>query len=601
MCGIFFSTKKYTKSQVHKKLDLIKFRGPDYFGYHCDNNVSMGHLRLSIIDLESRSNQPYCHNEFVMVFNGEIYNYKEVREELKILNYQFETESDTEVLLLAFIHWKEKFLEKINGMFSFVIYNSINGDVFAGRDRLGVKPFYYNQNKNFLEICSQVSPISDNILNKDALQLYYLFGYVPAPYSIYKNIKKLEAGTFLKYNIKSKEISFLNYWKVDYKSKLKLDYKTSKKLLVLKLEKAVERRLVSDVNLGFFLSSGIDSSLITSLAKKIYKDKIISFSIGFDDPKFDESDDSEKIANFLGIDFKKYIFNEDDLLKLLPDFFKVFDEPFSDIASLPGLLLSKKFKEYGTVALSGDGGDELFYGYKHFNIVKFFSKFYFIPYLIRRIGSKFLTSLNYFVRSKKLDYISCLFSYENINMLSFSPFIQFASINEKQTHIFNYFIQKFELDKVENPIDKCLKINYSLWLDSNSNVKVDRSSMAYSVEVRSPLLDYELIEFARKLPTEFLYKKRILKDILFESVPSKLISKKKKGFSVPIAKWINYELKDEFDEYLTIENLNKLPNFSTTSFLKKFKSHRKKSNDYSIEIWKVYCLIKWLSINKIKL
>ena len=231
---------------------------------------------------------------------------------------------------------------------------------------------YYNINNKFFEICSQIKPISNNEICKKSLELYYLFGYVPTPFTIYKNIKKLEPGTFIKYNLKSKKIEFKNYWKIDYNNKLNIDYKSSKQLLRKKLQNAVRRRLISDVNLGFFLSSGVDSSLVTAIANKIYKKKLISFSIGFNDSKFDESIDSEKIAKFLKIDYKKYIFNEVDLIKLLPDFFKTFDEPFSDIASIPGLLLSKKFKKYGTVALSGDGGDELFYGYKHFKIINFF-------------------------------------------------------------------------------------------------------------------------------------------------------------------------------------------------------------------------------------
>ena len=601
MCGIFFSTKNYSKNQVEKKLDTIKFRGPDNFGYYNDNFVTLGHLRLSILDLESRSNQPFFYNEYAVVFNGEIYNFKYLKGILEKLGYKFNTQSDTEVLAVAFIHWKEKCIYKINGMFSFVIYNKLNGEVFIGRDRLGVKPLYYNINNKFFEICSQIKPISNNEICKKSLELYYLFGYVPTPFTIYKNIKKLEPGTFIKYNLKSKKIEFKNYWKIDYNNKLNIDYKSSKQLLRKKLQNAVRRRLISDVNLGFFLSSGVDSSLVTAIANKIYKEKLISFSIGFNDSKFDESIDSEKIAKFLKIDYKKYIFNEVDLIKLLPDFFKTFDEPFSDIASIPGLLLSKKFKKYGTVALSGDGGDELFYGYKHFKIINFFSKLYFIPYNIRKIISNYIELININIKSKKLGYISSLISYENINLLCFSPFIQFCKINQNKIETFEYYISKYELNNISCPLDKCSKINYSLWLDSNSNVKVDRSSMAYSVEVRSPLLDYELIDFTRKLPNRFLFNKKILKDILFDFVPKKLISKKKKGFSVPISKWINKELKEEFDNYLTIENLSSLPNFSVPTFLNKLNLHRKGFSDYSIEIWKIYCLIKWININKLKI
>lgn len=601
MCGIFFSTKKYSKNQVENKLDTIKFRGPDNFGYFSDDKVTLGHLRLSILDLEPRSNQPFFYDQYVVVFNGEIYNFKKLKNQLKKFGYKFNTKSDTEVLIVAFIHWNEKFLLKVNGMFAFVIYNKSSGDVFIGRDRLGVKPLYYNLNEKFVEVCSQISPISNNKICKKSLELFYLFGYVPTPFTIYENIKKLEPSSFINYNLKSKKISYKNYWKITYEDKIKIDYKSSKKLLRKKIEDAVGRRLVSDVNLGFFLSSGVDSSLVTAMANKIYNEKIISFSIGFNDPRFDESNDSEKIAKFLKINNKKYIFNEIDLLKLLPNFFKTFDEPFSDVASIPGLLLSNKFKKYGTVALSGDGGDELFFGYKHFKIIKFFSKIYFIPYVLRKIISNFIDLINIIIKSKKLDYVSSLFSYRNINLLCFSPFIQFSKIKKNQTDIFDYYINKFELNHINCPLNKCSKINYLLWLDSNSNVKVDRSSMAYSVEVRSPLLDYELIDFATKLPNKFIYEKKILKDILFDFIPKNFISKNKKGFSVPISKWINKELREEFDKYLTVKNLSNLPNFSVSSFLKKLNLHRKGYSDYSIEIWKIYCLIKWIKINKLKI
>jgi len=594
MCGIYLTNLSYSKSEVNSKLESIKFRGPDNTGIKIKDNLIFGHLRLSIIDLDERSNQPMTLDNYIIVFNGEIYNFIDIRHELIELGYLFNTKSDTEVLLNGYKEWGSKVVHKLNGMFAFSIYDSKKKKIFCARDRIGVKPFYYFWENGKFEICSQLRPICEGKeINNESINIYLDCGWIPSPYTIYKNVHKLPPGNILEIDLKNNTISNYEYWNLKNVKTKKITYNKAKDKVHELLIDAVKIRLKSDVAFGSFLSGGIDSALVTSIASKISNEPIKTFCVGFEDPIYDESKIAENFSNILKTDHKKIICKPEDFIKMMPNLIKVYDEPFADSSALPSLLLNKVTKEYVTVALSGDGGDESFLGYNHFAWVKYFKILAKIPYFLRYILSNFLV-INFL--GKVTLKIKRVLRVKSKNDFIKSIFIGFNSylIKRDLTWLSNY--EKY-LDLSVDDYQKTADLNIKLWLENDSNVKVDRASMASSVEVRSPFLDYRIIEFARTLPLSFRLdkgvRKRILRDILKEYIPENVFDQPKKGFSVPIHDWIRNELKDEFKSNLNDDFLNQIPNFNVQKFKTMFRQHLSKKNNYTAYIWRVYVLSKW--------
>jgi len=372
-----------------------------------------------------------------------------------------------------------------------------------------------------------------------------------------------------------------------------LSYKDAKDQLHKLLKDAVKIRLQADVPFGSFLSGGIDSALISSIAAKIYKEPIKTFSIGFEDPKYDESKIAAQYAKIMGSVHTETICKPEDILQMLPKLIEVYDEPFGDSSALPSLLLNKVTKQYVTMALSGDGGDESFLGYNHFDWVAKFKNLIKVPFGIRIIASKMLwaNALN-----AKTEPIRRILNIKSKNEFIAGIFVGYNSIVKKRNldWLSNYSGYKFwSKDLFQSTAD----LNIKLWLENDSNVKVDRASMAYSVEVRSPFLDYRIIEFARTLPVSYRFmpgrKKRILRDILKEYIPEEVFDQPKRGFAVPIGQWIRKELKDEFIENLSDDFLNQVPNLNVSKFKKMFIDHLEGKSDYSSYIWRVFVLSKW--------
>src|SRR5690606_37375566 len=346
---------------------------------------TFGHLRLSILDLDARSHQPMTFENLTIVFNGEIYNYKSIKKELQELGYHFKTESDTEVLLIGYKHWKKEILDKINGMFAFSIYDEHTNTLFSARDRLGVKPFYYSWNNGTFEICSQIKPmLSGKKINEDAVSMFLDCMFIPSPYTIVEGVHKLPPGNHVEFDLNTNSLNIEEYWNLKPVKVKDISYEDAKQELHTLLLDAVKIRLQSDVPIGSFLSGGIDSALVTSMASKVSDSQINTFSIGFDDPNYDESKIAEAYAKILNTKHTTTICSPDDILKLIPKLAEVFDEPFADSSALPSLLLNKVTKQYVTVALSGDGGDESFIGYDHFNSLVQNKKIMEIPYPIRK-------------------------------------------------------------------------------------------------------------------------------------------------------------------------------------------------------------------------
>ncbi|MEQ7799396.1 asparagine synthase (glutamine-hydrolyzing) [Pedobacter sp. ASV1-7] len=594
MCGIYLTNIPFSKEEVSEKLKTIRFRGPDYLGIKKQGDLIFGHLRLSILDLNVRANQPMSFEGLTIVFNGEIYNFKELRNDLESLGYVFNTTGDTEVLLKGYKEWGSSVVTKLNGMFAFAIYDFKSKKIFCSRDRLGVKPFYYSWKNGQFEICSQLRPINQNKrIDEQAISIYLDCGYIPSPITIYQNVYKLPPGNNLEIDLKTQSFEIKEYWNLKAITETCLSYDEAKEKLHELLKEAVKIRLKSDVPFGSFLSGGIDSALISSIAAKISNQPIRTFSIGFEDPKYDESKAAASYAAIMKSEHTETICKATDVLEMIPKLIEVYDEPFSDSSALPSLLLNKITKQSVTMALSGDGGDESFFGYNHFRLVTYANKVTGLPKFIRKTISKMLI---WNVLGRRNDpYKRILSIGSNYDFIA-GIFVGYDSLLKKRdfnwlSHYSGYRIWSKDL------LQAAADLNIKLWLENDSNVKVDRASMAYSVEVRSPFLDYNIIEFARTLPVAFRYdkkkKKKILKDILKEYIPEEVFDLPKKGFAVPLDGWIRNELRNDFEENLTDDFLFMIPNLNVKKFKSMFQQHLKGEYDYSSYIWRLYVLSRW--------
>lgn len=594
MCGIYLTNIPIEEKEVKSKLESIQFRGPDYLGIYKVSDLIFGHLRLSILDLNIRSHQPMTFEDLVIVFNGEIYNYQEVRLDLITLGYTFDTTSDTEVLLKGYKEWGASLVPKLNGMFAFAIYEATSRKIFCSRDRLGVKPFYYAWKDGQLEICSQLRPICQHKqINNEAIAMYLDCGYIPSPYTIYEDVYKLPPGNNLEIDLDRQTCKVKEYWNLKEVAEVELSYNEAKDKLHNLLKDAVKIRLQADVSFGSFLSGGIDSALVSSIASKVSKNPIKTFSIGFDDPEYDESKVAAQYAKIIGSEHTETICKVSDILEMIPQLVKVFDEPFADSSALPSLLLNKITKQSVTMVLSGDGGDESFFGYNHFSLVPYAERITIIPYFLRKMVASMI-NFN-FLGARAFSYKGILNAASKYDFIA-GLFVGYDSLLRNRnfswlSHYNGYKIWAKDL------LQATADLNIKLWLENDSNVKVDRASMAHSVEVRSPFLDYNIIEFARALPISFRYekcrRKKILKDILKEYIPEEVFDQPKRGFAIPLAGWIRNELRSEFEENLTDDFLCQIPILNVSRFKTIFKKHLDRKYDYSTFIWRVYILSKW--------
>lgn len=594
MCGIYLTNLPVKKEEVEEKLCSIKFRGPDHLGIEQVDHITLGHLRLAILDLDKRSNQPMVYNGLHIVFNGEIYNYLDIKSELVELGYTFSTTSDTEVLICGYKEWGPAIVNKINGMFAFCIYDSTRKKIFGARDRLGVKPFYYFWKDGNFEICSQLRPLSKNKeLSEEAISIFLECTYIPSPYSIFKDVYKLPPGNYIEVDLKNKKVEIKEYWNLQRVQARNISYEDAKTELHKLLKDCVKIRLQSDVPIGSFLSGGIDSALVSSIAAKLCHDPLNTFTVGFTNIAYDESRIAGTYAKIINSNHREMICTPEDVMHLIPQFVKVFDEPFADSSALPSLLLNSVTKKYVTVALSGDGGDESFLGYNHFEWVSKAKKMFQVPLFLRKLMA---AGLIFNTSKLRVKSIKRMLRSKGISDIIWGVFAGYTTILKERKPAWRSRYSAFT-SLSENAIQQTADLNIKLWLENDSNVKVDRASMAYSVEVRSPFLDYRIIEFARSLPVSYRFsgKKRkiILRDILKEYIPEDVFDQPKKGFAIPIGHWIRDELRHEFVSNLTDDFLNKIPNLDVDKFKRMLELHLNGKHDYTSYIWRVYVLSKW--------
>ncbi len=584
MCGIVgflnLNNKKYSFEPslvITQMINEVKSRGPDFQNYWSDKKkqIFLGHARLAIIDLNSRSNQPIRsqNGRWTIIFNGEIYNYKELKNCFK---NEIELNGDTAVLIALIEKYGfENAIKKIDGMFAVAAWDQINEKLFLTRDRMGEKPLYYSIDNDLVSFGSNINSIkiipNKNLqICQDSVKSYFKLNYLPKKKSIYKNILKLTPGNYLEYDLKLKSFKIAEYWNLnkDFRSfgNERLIDKTSELL-----DKSVERHLVSDVEVGTFLSGGIDSSLITAISKKYLGNRIKTFTLGSDDYHFDESEKAKKISNFFGFDNLTYKPTKNDILSTINDLPKIYGEPFGDSSQIPSILISKFAKNYVKVVLSGDGGDELFGGYNRY---KYFHQIYpklkYIPISLRKkIGNilknlnpnyldSFVKSLNIFLPNSQKKYNFGYFVNKFGRLLECENYEDsFYSLISNPIETNEIFVDQnsfnFRSDSKINSIKDVINHDLLNYLPDDILCKVDRASMAYGLEVRSPFVDRSVVEFSQNIPFNLKFKngqtKYILKEILKKYLPKNLFLGPKRGFSVPISSWLKNDLKNILMDY----------------------------------------------------
>lgn len=595
MCGITgfidFTTKS-TMEQLRAMTNQLAHRGPDDKGAEIfeinEAKIGLGHRRLSIIDLTENGRQPMHFNEWSIVFNGEIYNYQEIRKSLKVEhpNDNFALNSDTAIILRSFDAWGIKAVEKFIGMFSFVITNKKTKKVYFFRDRSGVKPFYYYCKNDLILFASELKslhkhPHFDKRINTDALALYFQYGYIPVPYSIFLNTFKLKPGCFIEVDISTKGLTQKTYWDVnDYynKPKLKISEEEALRETEVLLSSACNYRMISDVPVGVFLSGGYDSTMVTTLLQKDRTDKIKTFTIGFEEGRFNEAPYAKKIASLLGTDHTEFYCTTKEAKEIIPDLCYYYDEPFGDSSAIPTILVSRLAKKKVSVALSADAGDEVFGGYsKYTSALRNLNKLTSVPFYFRKPMGHIMDVIN----PKIIPILNKRFRYEYIyegmatllksNKISGTEILKISSqqiskkgiskLYSKEPKVLDtLFEHDSEINRYNDPLNAIMAMDYKTYLTDDILTKVDRATMSVSLEGREPLLDHRIIEFIATLPSSFKInngiKKYLLKKIVHQYVPARLMDRPKMGFGVPVKDWLRADLQHLIKEYISREKLS---------------------------------------------
>ena len=601
MCGIAgLITKNKEKDEIIRKMsERIKHRGPDGEGYFIDENVALAHRRLSIIDL-SLGNQPMFNEDesIVVVFNGEIYNYLDLKKDLIDKGHIFKTNSDTEVLVHGYEEWKTDLPKYLRGMFAFAIYDKNNKELFLARDNFGIKPLYYaNMNDTFM-FASEIKAFLDvpefkKEFNEDILEAYLEFSFVPTNETFFKNVYRLDAGMSLLY--KDGDIKLNKYFKLDFNEK-NMSYEDAVLDISNVMSESVNKHLLADVEVGSFLSSGIDSSYIVSLAKPSK-----TYTVGYDIPKYDEIKYAKDLADKLKIKNVSKVITKDEYMNVIPDIMYYLDEPTSDPAAISLYFVAKLASKDLKVVLSGEGADEFFGGYNYYREevdYKFYNKIpYFIRHFVGKVASIFpeQRGLNFLVRrGEKLEN-----SYIGVNR-NFSKKMANKVLKKKYPleaidvtrDVYKEFASKSNIDKMQ-----AIDIHFLLMKDIL--LKADRMTMASGLEGRVPFIDKEVFKVASSLPFDYKVTKEntkvALRDAAKKVIPTEAYKKKKLGFPVPIREWMKdedvyTEIKNTFNseaanQYFNVKQINKLLDL-----------HYQNKKDNYRKVWTIYCFLKWYEV-----
>lgn len=645
MCGIagFVSLNIVDyKSVLKAMVAKMNHRGPDSNGiWHNENcNVGLGHARLAIVDLSISGHQPMnsISGRYTMVFNGEIYNHVSIRKKLdaaKRINWK--GTSDTETLLVAIENWGlNKTLENCVGMFAIALWDSKEEKITLARDRMGEKPLYYGWvNGNFV-FASELKPIQSfplfsNPINRNALSLFLKHCSIPDPYSIYEDVYKLEPGTILSIDVKSKAIKKERYWSIEKMANENNDptFTGSSEQAVENLEQllheAVQLQMQADVPLGAFLSGGVDSSVIVALMQTQSDKKVNTFSIGFDQKEYNEANHAKKVANHIGTNHREAYMTGKEVSDIVPLLPKIYAEPFSESSQIPTYLVAEIAKKEVTVSLSGDAGDELFCGYSRYQLAnQSWNKSSRIPYFLRHSVSKLISNLPIGLLEVLLKPFE---GKTNMNghkinpvdrLLKVVPLLNFNKRKELYSKGFmthnldatDWVLKSeetkslFETNKLEMDsfFSEMMAVDLMTYLPNNNLAKVDRASMANSLETRVPLLDHRIVDFAMSLPIEYKLRngvdKWVLREVLYKYVPKKLIERPKMGFGVPLAEWLRGPLKEWCENLLNKKRLDEEGFFDSKIIRTKWKEHLEKKRNWQAQLWDVIVFQDWLDNQK---
>jgi asparagine synthase (glutamine-hydrolysing) len=619
MCGIAGATRNLLGRNPEKDLrrmnQVMVHRGPDMGEVTYDQEMGLCHRRLSIIDLSEDGRQPMTSQDgrYTIVFNGEIYNFQELRKELVSKGYSFYSRTDTEVLLTLYADQGVQSLQKIRGMFAYAIWDNKKKELFAARDRIGKKPFYYYHQGNNFAFASELKSLMEldaipNEIDHTAIIDFFKYLYIPHPKSIYKNVSKLEPGHYLFYT--NGELQTKEYWDIDFSSTFDGSQQELTEELLETIRDAVRCRLISDVPLGAFLSGGIDSTGIVALMAQINQEPITTCTIGFDDKKYNEAVYAKKFAAKLKASHhEQYIKDEPE--QIIKKLVWHFDEPFADSSMVPTYYVSKMARKFVTVALSGDGGDESFSGYEKYTIDRYENQVReFIPSMLLRVlggvtgrftSQGTLKRLHSLCSSALLDsaqafYVTNSFiTDDQVEQIFSKSFLHLVRDYDPAQHTHKYFQKANGADH----LSKILYTDLKLFLPGDILAKVDRMTMANSLEVRSPLLDHKVIEFAAQLPSSLKFrkgeKKFLLKEALRPLIGNDVLTRKKHGFTVPLDRWFRNELRDMAEKSIFhTESMDTF--FSMEGIRNIWEQHQEKKVNHGTLLWSIFMFSLWLEM-----
>jgi asparagine synthase (glutamine-hydrolysing) len=606
---------------------VLSHRGPDDEGLFHDRSplaqIGLGHRRLAVLDLSAAGHQPMrsADGRYVIVYNGEIYNFKEIADDLAGVGAVLRTSSDTEVILEAFARWGADAVHRFVGMFAFAIFDRKRGKLFLFRDRTGIKPLYYFRHGDLFLFASELKSFHEHAdfekdLDLGALELFLRYGFVPAPHTIFKHTYKLLPGHYLEIDLAKRSLDEKMYWSVlDAYNAPKLEISENEALQQLEslLISAFGYRMVSDVPVGVFLSSGYDSATVAAILQSQISGQLRTFTIGFREQGFDEAPDARAVAEHLGTDHYEHYCSAKDAAGIISTLPEIYDEPFADASAIPTILVSRIAREHVTVALSADGGDETFAGYsrytRHFDLVRRLAS---IPRPLARLlrplirpasrlpGIRSLTSMG-----TRADFVTGILGEENPNAvyrhkieLNYCTRDELDRIFRPTVPILPTAYDRFtELGPQNDAIDRMLAIDYQTYLVDDVLVKVDRASMSVSLEGREPLLDHRIIEFAARLPSSFKYrngiKKRILRELLHKYVPARLMDRPKKGFGAPIESWFRDEVKELLVDFLSESRLRADGLFDPAEVVRMRDRHLSADHEEFHRIWILLVFQMW--------
>ncbi len=624
MCGIagfcnFHGSVKMQEENLEKMKQRMLHRGPDAGGSYVseDGKVALGHRRLSIVDLSEAGLQPMKSHSgrYVMVYNGEIYNYKKLSQKLleeKKVD-RFRGTSDSEVILEAFeAYGVEETIAQCKGMFAIALYDMKEQKLYLLRDRIGEKPLYYGFMGDTFVFASDVACIAaldgfQNPIHKDVLGIYFIHGYIPAPYSIYENIYKLEPGRMLEIKSPFNKYDISTYWSIKEVAQhgqehlFKGAYEEAVDELERLLKASIQDQMMADVPVGAFLSAGIDSSTVVALMQSLHPDKVKTFTIGMEDEKYNEAVYAKEIAAHLGTEHTELYITEEDAKGVIPKLPFIFGEPFADSSQIPTYLVSKMTREHVTVSLSGDGGDELFCGYNSYaSVNRIWGKMKSVPYGIRKLASELV--LHSPLSSKEIYRVKGTLlgakGPSDLYRLSMErePLIKDITLSKKEIP---YKYTEYDPGFLKETNHNIMLMDMLMYHPDDILVKVDRTAMAVSLETRVPMLDKDVVEFAWTLPVEFErvngVGKRILRDVLYRYVPKEMMERPKKGFSIPIQKWLREkELREWAENLIDRKTLIKQGLLDPDVVWRMWTDFIEK-DEWRIQIWYVLMFQEWMS------